>query len=476
LNNMENVHNKEEIIKVLSEIEFGAVSTLDGEIIKNRTMHFAVDEDLNFYLATLKGDPKVKQILENTSTSLLLVLGNKGFFEAKEIEVIGQAELINNKEDRKNALDLLEPRSPVVANMKQGGALDLLAVVKIKPITLKYRFVPEILRGIGPTIIDFEAGKKNAHYYFGWKTFKKSIAVWITEVRLPFLTASIIPVILGTAVAWAKNNMFDPINFILALFGVACLHAGTNMANDYFDHKRGNDEKNTEFVRPFSGGSRMIQKNLLKPAHVLIAAVLCFCLGSLIGLYFTWIIGINILILGLIGVFSGFFYSSPPFRLADRGLGEIFVGINFGILATLGSYLVQTGHLGVEPVLAAIPLSLLIAAVLYINEFPDYNADKEVGKNNLVVRFGKKKAVMGYVLLMYLVFISVAVLAPFGLISPWSLLIFLIFPRALRAIRVVKLNFNVTLYLIPANADTILCHLYGGCLLSLGYILQRLIL
>ena len=112
---------------------------------------------------------------------------------------------------------------------------------------------------------------------------------------------------------------------------------------------------------------------------------------------------------------------------------------------------------------------------MYINEFPDYTADKTVGKNNLVVRFGKKRAVTGYTIIMSLVFISVALLVVLGLITPFALLIFLILPRALRAIRLARLNYDQTLYLIPANADTVLCHLYGGILLSLGYGLQYFI-
>ena len=146
------------------------------------------------------------------------------------------------------------------------------------------------------------------------------------------------------------------------------------------------------------------------------------------------------------------------------------------MLVTLGSYFVQTQQMSAEAALAALPIALLIAWVLYINEFPDYAADKKVGKDNLVVRLGKERAVDGYILIMALVFISVLVLAGFRLISPFSLLIFLILPRVVRAIRVARLNFNRTLYLIPANADTVLSHLYGGALISLGYVLHRLIL
>ena len=473
---METTHTREEILQTLAATEFGVVATLEAGRIKTRAMHFAVDGDLNFYLATLKGDPKVKQFLDNPTASILVIKGDQGFFEAKEVEVTGAAELLANKKEREAALDLLMTRSPVVANMKQGGALDLLSVVKVVPKTVKYRVVQEVIRGVGPTVINFGERELAAHYYLGWDNFKKNLVAWITEMRVPFLTATVIPVVLGALVAWTSANVFHWGYFLLTLLGITCLHLGTNIINDYFDHRSGNDEINTEYVRPFSGGSRMIQKGLLKPGQVLAAALLFFGLGSLIGLYLTLLRGNVILLLGVIGVFSGFFYSAPPFRLVNRGIGELVVGLNFGILVTLGSYYVQTQQLALEPVLAALPVSLLIAGVLYINEFPDYAADKKVGKDTLVVRLGKERAVNGYVIIMSLVFLSVITLAALRLISPFSLLIFLVLPRVVRAIRVARLNFAQTLYLIPANADTILSHLYGGGLISLGYVLHKFIL
>ena len=95
--------------------------------------------------------------------------------------------------------------------------------------------------------------------------------------------------------------------FILTLLGAVSLHLGTNIINDYFDHKSGNDEANNEFVRPFSGGSRMIQLGLLTPLEVLTAAIIFFAVGIFIGLYLTFKCGLPVLILGLIGVISGFF-------------------------------------------------------------------------------------------------------------------------------------------------------------------------
>jgi len=250
----------------------------------------------------------------------------------------------------------------------------------------------------------------------------KSVA---TELRASFLTATIVSIVLGASIAWARNGVFDLGFFVLSLLAGSFLHLGTNVANDYFDHKSGGDDINRDFVRPFGGGSRMIQLGLLKPREVLLEAAIFFIAGTVIGVYLTFSKGLFILILGLIGIFSGFFYSSPPFKLENRGVGEIFVGVNFGLLMTLGAYYVQTQTLNAEPVIASIPVSLLIFAVVYINEFQDYNADKAVGKKTLVVRFGRKKAAYGYAILMGVVYLSILI-AVLSRIMPSTTLIGLI--------------------------------------------------
>lgn len=464
---------RDEILDILKKIEYGVVSTLDNGQIKSRAMHFAVDSDFSLYVSSLKGDPKLKQLLNNKSITLLLLNDDKGFFEAQEIEVVGFAEVIPDEAARKTIFELLAKSSPIVKNMSEGGALGMLEAIKITPTSVKYRLVPEIMRGIGPTVLDF--GQNVKTLTFGDKVKERAL-VWLEELRVPFLTGSVLPVIVGALVAWKSHNVFDWPLFLLTLFGIMFIHLGTNIGNDYFDHLNGNDAANTEYVRPFSGGSRLIQKGLLRPWQVLAASLLFFAFAAVIGLYLTKLLGPVILFLGIIGVLSGFFYSAPPLKLASRGFGELFVGLNFGVLVTLGSYFVQVGSFAWEPGLVSLPLAFLITAILYINEFPDYKADKAVGKNTLVVRLGREKAVLGYDLLMLFVFIPIVISVLLGLISPFSLLILLVVPRALRAVKMAKLNFDQPLKLIPANADTIMCHLQCGLLLSSAYILHKLFL
>lgn len=303
----------------------------------------------------------------------------------------------------------------------------------------------------------------------------KPFKLYLEELRIPFFSASILPVILGALIAWARTGMFRPDTFLLTLLGGVLLHAGTNVVNDYYDHVSGNDEANVQFVRPFTGGSRMIQKGLLSPREVLIEGLLCFALGSLIGVYLAFRVGKMVLFLGVIGALSGFFYTAPPLRLVATGAGEILVGLNFGTLMTLGSFYVQTGWLAWEPVWASLPLALLIAAVLYINEFQDCEADKAVGKNHWVARVGRARAVKGYAWLLGLTYATILLGAVLGKVSLWALLGLLTAPIAWKGLRVAQRFFDDYLKLAPANAATVMVHLLTGVLLCLGYLAERLI-
>jgi 1,4-dihydroxy-2-naphthoate octaprenyltransferase len=299
--------------------------------------------------------------------------------------------------------------------------------------------------------------------------------LWVRELRAPFFTASVIPILLGSAIAWSRGAPFSPGLFLLTLVGGVLLHAGANVANDYFDHRSGTDDINVEYVNPFTGGSRMIQEGLLSPRQVLTGSLALLAAASVIGLWLASVRGPLILLLGAIGIFSGFFYTSPPFRFAHRGLGELFIGLNFGVLMTLGAYFVLSGKFDTEPVLASVPVALLIIAVLYINQFQDYTADRAVGKNNIVVLLGKRKACIGYLAMVILAYVWILIMALLRYISPFTLLAFLTFPIAYGAMKTLLTHYDRTRELAPANAATVMLHASLGALLSVAYLLDRIV-
>jgi 1,4-dihydroxy-2-naphthoate polyprenyltransferase len=299
--------------------------------------------------------------------------------------------------------------------------------------------------------------------------------LWLRALRAPFFQAVIISVALGTAIAWQQTRVFHFGYFLLALIGVIFIHAGTNLSNDYFDHKSRADDKNKGFT-PFSGGSRVIQDGLISARKILIAAILFFFLASVIGFYLTAMRGWSVLIIGIIGVLSGYLYTASPVKFVYRGWGELVVALNCGPLIVMGAYYVQVQHLSWRVLLASLPIGLLTAGILYINQFSDYDADKAAGKQTLVVKLGLLRAVYGYYLLLGSVFIIIAITSLMGLLPRLSLACLVALPFAIRAAQILRVNYAGGKKMIPAMASNIFTHLLVGVLLSSSYIVTGIMI
>jgi len=294
------------------------------------------------------------------------------------------------------------------------------------------------------------------------------IFTWLVIMRLPFLTATFVPLLVGAAVA---NFLGYDVSWGwlgLTVLGGSLLHIGTNTANDYFDHTSGTDEANYNYMVPYSGGSRSIQMGLISSRGMLIVSLVAFALSAVVGIPLIIKAGYPVLWLGLIGFISGFFYTAPPFRFASRkGLGELLIGLNFGPLMVVGSALVQTGKILPEALLAGIPIGFLVAAIVYVNEFPDHDGDKSTGKDTLIVVFGPEKARLGYVFLVVGAFVSIIVMALNGTFPKLSLIALPAAYFGIRAIQTLYKYYNDRL-LIPANSGTINMHLVAGLLFCIG--------
>lgn len=296
---------------------------------------------------------------------------------------------------------------------------------------------------------------------------------WLQAARAPFFTGSLAPIAVGTALAYYHTGQIHWPHALLALVALTALHAGANLANDFFDHLSGNDAANTTYVRPFTGGSRVIQEGTAQPWEILVFSLACMGLGAAIGAYLVWACGWPILALGVIGGLTGFFYTAPPFKFVYRGIGEFFIFLDFGVLPVVGAYYVQTGHFSDLAILASFPTALLITAVLWINQFQDMEADGSVNKRHWVVRLGRPAAAQVHVTFLLLSqLIPVAgVLA--GLLPHWALLALLGLPPALQATKVALTSHSDLPRLTPANAATIGCHLLTSLGLALGLVLGR---
>lgn len=296
------------------------------------------------------------------------------------------------------------------------------------------------------------------------------ILIWIQALRAPFFTASIVPLVLGMAIAWYDARIFDPLLGILTLIAGVAIHAGTNLANDYFDQPT--DDLNQNFS-PFNGGSRMIQNNVLDPRQILIASVICYLVGIVTALFIIINTGGFLLIFFLaIAVLLGLFYTALPVQLSYRGLGEIAVFVGFGPLGVVSAYFIQLGYINWGLCLiASIPIAFLIAMVLFLNEFQDMEADQEAGKNTLVVVLGKDSGIKIYLVGMTLAYIFLLV-GIFSTIFPIPLILpFITLPLAVKAILTAAKNYHMIKELQPANAMTILTHFAFGIMMALAFIL-----
>ncbi len=299
----------------------------------------------------------------------------------------------------------------------------------------------------------------------------RGVRGWMVRARAPFLTATFVPIVLGGVAAWVRTGTFHLLDFALTLVGGVLIQAGANMLNDYFDHRSGADRCNRQALTPFTGGSPVLRDGLLKPERVRNEGLIHFAVAALIGFYLTWRSSPWLLLIGALGLFSGYAYTA---YLAPVGLGEGFLFLSFGPLMVLGAWLVQTGALAWEPVWASLPVAFLIMNVLWINQFPDTPSDAAVGKRHWVVRFGRRRALRIYGGLFVASYGALLVNALSGVSPLWTLFGALTLPLAWRAWSTARTHYD-TPALRPANALTVEVHLVTGMLQIVGYLIQGVV-
>lgn len=320
--------------------------------------------------------------------------------------------------------------------------------------------------------------RRDGEYHVRWtvrtETAKPSIwALFVNATRLPFLTATVVPVLIGTAAAW-YGGAFDLGLFLLTLFGAAFFHLGTNVMNDYFDHVSGADASNLT-PTPFAGGSRLIQRGLIEPASLRRLAWGFYVLGSAIGAVLVLLRGWELAWFGVAGFLLGYLYTAPPIRLVHRGFGELAVGLGFGPVVVMGSYWVQAQSWSNQVLVASVPVGLLIAAVLFMNEIPDRYWDTKAGKRTLVTRMSPPTSIVGYAVLMASAYLAIVAGVALGALPLPTLLGLLTLPMAWNALKTLRRHHAYPYRLIPANATTIFAHLLTGLLIFLGYVVATLL-
>jgi 1,4-dihydroxy-2-naphthoate polyprenyltransferase len=292
------------------------------------------------------------------------------------------------------------------------------------------------------------------------------IFVYLRASRLPFLTGSLLPVAAATGLAYLTDHVWNFLLFGLTALGVAALHLGANLINDYYD-SFGSDPLNRNFT-PFSGGSRVIQEGRMSPEQVKIMAYLLFSLGVGCGLVLIFQGRPWVAVIGLLGLGAAWFYSASPVQIMSLGLGEFMIFLAFGPLLSFGAYYVQTGKFSLAGAAVSLPLAWLITAIIWINEFPDMEADLAAAKHHLVSRLGLKGSRWVYAGLMIAPFVSLFVLMEIFHLPDLIVAALLPLPLAVRAVRLAFRTVPTDPEFVPIQALTIQTHFLTGLTLTLA--------
>ncbi|HEX7735652.1 MAG TPA: 1,4-dihydroxy-2-naphthoate octaprenyltransferase [Ktedonobacteraceae bacterium] len=293
----------------------------------------------------------------------------------------------------------------------------------------------------------------------GWK-------VWVKTGRPFTLTATLSPLLVGTAVA-ADEGVFRLLNFLLALLAGLFLQIGTNYFNEYFDYRYGLDSPES------LGASTVIFRGEMSARQVFGGGLACFLLAILLSMGLIYLVGPAIILFGLAGMAIAYFYSARPFTLARRGLGDIMVYLAMGLLMTWGAYYVQIQRWDWQVFVASVPVGFLVTAILNMNNVRDYQEDRLVHKLTLPVRFGQTFGRWYHTCLLLGSYLAVTAFVALRWLPVFSLAVWLTFPLAFLNVRSVLTATDRKAFIMGIKRTSAL-HLQFGLLLAIGLLLTRL--
>lgn len=253
-----------------------------------------------------------------------------------------------------------------------------------------------------------------------------SLNVWLRAVRPFSFTASVTPVLVGAALALSFPG--DVAWFTLPVFLICAVifHAATNLINDYYDYINGVDQEHT------FGSSGVLVAHLLSPRQVRYGAYALFGAGFILGLTLVFVRGLPILILGLIGILGGYFYTARPVGYKYVALGDLLVFILMGVLLVVGSYLALTGRYELRVFLVSLPIASLVTAILAANNLRDLLYDSKAGVKTLAGVLGYEGGKWHYYGLTVFAYLSVLVMIVTKTLTVWGLLVLLSLPLAVK--------------------------------------------
>ncbi len=290
-----------------------------------------------------------------------------------------------------------------------------------------------------------------------------SISVWLRVIRVRFLLASVIAVIVAFAISSRHTGTLDIFDAVLTLAGVIALHVSVDLLNDYWDYKRGIDTI-TDRTK-ISGGTGVLPEGLLKPSSVYRAGLGSLLIGGAIGMYFVVTHGVIIAAILGFAILSIYFYST---KIVNSGLGEFFVAVK-GSMIVLGSFYIQYGEFSIDATLASIAIGTLSSLVLFVASFPDYTADKSKGRRTLVIVLGKRRAARMFWVFPGVTYAAIITSVVMGALPLTILITLATIPLAVLAGRgLFKHHTSTTDILLPHLSKVLLFSRITGVLLIVG--------
>jgi 1,4-dihydroxy-2-naphthoate polyprenyltransferase len=307
---------------------------------------------------------------------------------------------------------------------------------------------------------DYQAGTQAKNPRVSWK-------IWVKTARPFSLTASVTPILVGTALA-GYDGTFRLLGFLAALCASLFLQIGANYFNEYFDYRYGLDSPES------LGSSTVIFRHEMTATQVLAGGVGSFVIAAALGLVLIFTSGPAIILFGIAGMAIAYFYSAKPFKFATRGLGDILVYLAMGLLMTWGAYYVQIPHWSWRVFAASVPVGFLVTAILNMNNVRDYQEDLAVQKRTLPVRFGQMFGQRFHAFLLMGSYVVVSLFVLFRLLPIYSLAVWITFPLAFSNVRAVLTATDRRVFAIGIKRTSAL-HLQFGVMLALGIVVATIV-
>ena len=279
--------------------------------------------------------------------------------------------------------------------------------------------------------------------------------------------ASIAPVLFGATYALGYEIKFSILKFILFLLACLLIQAATNLFNEYYDYKHGLDKVDSE------GISGSIVKGNLSPKEVMVGALVLYTLAFGLGLILTFMTSIYVLLVGLVCMLAGYFYTGGKYPIAYSPFGEVVSGFFMGTIIIALSFYFQTGYVNADIIVVSLPLFIMIGAILLANNIRDLDNDKESGRRTYAILVGRNNAIKTMAISFIVVYLLNVLFIITKYASWWNLLVFVTIPLAVKIIKGFSTN-NHKKTMAPYMVLTAKLTIFVGFIMSLANILKYL--